>query len=176
MSQKQTAYFGQILTSKSDNKYYRQSNLEGFVAISGNEEIEIAPSGALNINDLSKVDQGDDKFNVAAIEFNEKLGEDEMGKAKYKSVRIFNVLEKKDGTLAGKVACDQIIAFREGKKIKFSKGDWINVTSKEDRLELAKLYLEKGYYDEETYTAKVEKIQRTPDFVKFNLSGKGELV
>ena len=175
-AKKEIVYFGQVLLSKANKPYYRQSNLEGFMATTDQGELEISPSEALAVRDLSDIDDGADKFVSKGISFNEKIGEDDMGKPQYKSVRLFNIVEKKDGSKAGKVACDQIIAFRDGKKIKFVKGDWVNLTTKEDRLERAAIYKEKGYYSDEEYADRVAKIERTPDFVLANLSGKGELV
>lgn len=175
-AKKVKAYLGQVLKSQSENKYYRQSNIEGLLAISGNEEIEVVPSQALSVKDLDDVSNGQDKFNVAGIDFYEAEQGDKMGQPTYRTIRIFNVIERKDGKLAAKVACDQLIAFRDGKKIKFNKGDYLNLETKEDKLQGAKYLLDNGYYDQEKYDEKVAKINKQPDFVLFNLTGKGELV
>lgn len=165
----QTAYVrvGQVLISQKKSKYYRQSNLEGLEATVDGANYSIEPNSSLFINDLTTSEKPEDKFVDAGVMY--KMGTQ-------KAVRIFNIVTKKDGDFAVKVACDQIIAYRDGQKVKFSKGDWLNFETKEKSLEKLERNLKMGYIDDEEFERRVERLNKRPDFVHANIVGKGELV
>lgn len=170
------AYPGDIRKGNDNTLYFKQSKLYTLNLINGSESLLLDSGKSMFVNKLDEeMKTGDAKFAEYEIVATQKIGDGV--KPKYKRVKAFNVVTRKDG--AGKylkVACDRIEAVNNGEKILFEKGDILNLQTKEDMLERSAYLFETGVIDEALYQERVERAEKMPDYVVANIYGKGKVL